>query len=192
MIRQIAPAFRMTLLFTVLTGLLYPAAVTALCQALFPRQANGSMVTASGRTVGSSLIGQDFRRPKYLNGRPSAAGAGYDGMASRGSNYGPASRKLMDRIEASATAFRKANPQATGPLPADLVTASGSGLDPHLSPASALLQAGRIAAARGVDAGAVRSLIEAHVEEPTLGFLGEPRVNVLEVNLALDRQFPKK
>ena len=191
--RQLLPAFRITLVFTVLTGLLYPAVVTGLCQALFRGQANGSLVTADGRTVGSSLIGQSFSKAEYLHPRPSAAGeGGYDGMASGGSNYGPTSGKLIDRVRASAAKFREENPEAGGPLPADLVTASGSGLDPHLSPASAELQAARIARARGVDADAVRGLIAAHVEPRTLGFLGEPRVNVLAVNLALDERFPKK
>ena len=191
--RQLLPAFRITLVFTVLTGLLYPAVVTGLCQALFRGQANGSLVTADGRTVGSSLIGQSFSKAEYLHPRPSAAGeGGYDGMASGGSNYGPTSGKLIDRVRASAAKFREENPEAGGPLPADLVTASGSGLDPDLSPASAALQAARIARARGVDADAVRGLISAHVEPRTLGFLGEPRVNVLAVNLALDERFPKK
>lgn len=191
--RQLLPAFRITLVFTVLTGLLYPAVVTALCQALFHGQANGSLVTADGRTVGSSLIGQKFSKAEYLHPRPSAAGdGGYDGMASGGSNFGPTSQKLIDRVKASAAKFREENPEAGGPLPADLVTASGSGLDPHLSPASADVQAARIARARGVGADAVRALIASHVERRTLGFLGEPRVNVLAVNLALDERFPKK
>lgn len=189
MYRQLGTAFRMTLLFTVLTGLLYPGLVTALSQALFPRQANGSMVTAQGRVVGSALIGQQFSRAEYLNGRPSASN--YDATSSGGTNLGPGSAKLAGRLEADAAAFRKANPAVAGPLPADLVTASGSGLDPDLSPASAMAQAARIAAARGADTEAVKKLIESHVERPALGFLGEPRVNVLETNLDLDRKFPK-
>jgi K+-transporting ATPase ATPase C chain len=187
MMKQMMPAFRAMLLFTVLTGLLYPAAVTAVCQLVFRSQANGSLITQNGNVVGSSLIGQKFAKPEYFWGRPSAAGNdGYDPTASGGSYLGPTSQKLADRVKASVEAFRKANPDFTGPLPADLPTTSASGLDPHISPASAEAQVPRVAKARNLDANAVRTLVAAHTEGRTLGFLGEPRVNVLELNRALD------
>ena len=188
---QIAPAFRLMLIMTVLTGLVYPGVVTALCQIFFPKQANGSLVKVNGRIVGSSLIGQSFTRPEYFHPRPSAAGSdGYDATASGGSNYGPTSQKLIDRVKASVAQFRKENPEYTGPIPADLLTASGSGLDPEISPAAAAAQASRIAKARHTTVEQVRHLIGAHTRPPDLGLLGEPRVNVLGLNLALDKQFP--
>src|SRR6266404_3629949 len=158
--KHFGPAFRITLFFTVLTGLIYPGVVTALCQALFHSQANGSLVEHNGQTVGSSLIGQNFTKPEYFQPRPSAAGNdGYDASASTGSNYGPTNQKLIDRVKASIEKFRKENPDYTGPLPADLVTASASGLDPHLSPDSARAQASRVAKARGVSLDKVNELI---------------------------------
>ena len=188
---QIAPAFRLMLILTVLTGLVYPGVVTGLCQILFPRRANGSLVKMDGRVVGSSLIGQSFTRPEYFHPRPSAAGNdGYDPTASGGSNYGPTSQKLIDRVKASVEQFRKENPEYTGPIPADLLTASGSGLDPEISPAAAEAQAARIAKARHTTVEQVRRLITIHTTAPNLALLGEPRVNVLELNLALDNQFP--
>ena len=188
--KQIAPAFRITLFFTVLTGLIYPSVVTALCQAIFRSKANGSLVEVNGQAVGSSLIGQNFTKSEYFQPRPSAAGnVGYDASASNGSNYGPTNQKLIDRVKASVAKFRKDNPDYTGPIPADLVTASASGLDPHISPASAEAQAPRIAKARGVTIDQVMQLIREHTEGRTLGLLGEPRVNVLALNLDLDRQF---
>jgi K+-transporting ATPase ATPase C chain len=191
--QQIAPAFRMMLVLTVLTGLLYPGVVTGLCQVFFRDQANGSLVVADGRVVGSSLIGQNFKKPEYFQPRPSAAGNdGYDPTASGAANYGPTNRKLADRVKDSVAAFRKANPEYTGPIPADLVTASASGLDPHISPASAEAQAARIAKARGITVKQVRDLIDQYTEKRDLGFLGEPRVNVLAINLALDRSFPNR
>jgi len=191
--QQIAPAFRMMLVLTVLTGLLYPGVVTGLCQVFFHDQANGSLVVANGRVVGSSLIGQNFKKPEYFQPRPSAAGNdGYDPTASGAANYGPINQKLADRVKDSVAAFRKANPDYTGPIPADLVTASASGLDPHVSPASADAQAARIAKARGITVKQVRDLVERHTESRDLGFLGEPRVNVLAINVALDRRFPNK
>ena len=189
--KQFAPAFRITLFFTVLTGLIYPGVVTGLCQLLFPSKANGSPVEINGQAVGSSLIGQNFTRPEYFQPRPSAAGNdGYNASPSTGSNYGPTNQKLIDRVKASVDKFRKENPEYRGPLPADLVTASGSGLDPHISPASAEAQAARIARVRGISLQKVQQLIAEHTEGRTLGFLGEPRVNVLNLNMALDRTAP--
>lgn len=188
---QIAPAFRVTLFMTVLTGLIYPGIVTGLCQLLFPHRANGSLVTVDGTIVGSALIGQNFTKPEYFHPRPSAAGNdGYDASASNGSNLGPTNQKLIDRVKADVDKFHKENPDYNGPLPADLLTASGSGLDPDLSPASALAQAPRVAKARGVSLEPVQQLISVRTEGRELGFLGEPRVNVLSLNLELDRQFP--
>jgi K+-transporting ATPase ATPase C chain len=183
----------MMLVLTVLTGVLYPGVVTGLCQAFFREQANGSLLAASdGHVIGSRLIGQSFTRPEYLQPRPSAAGNdGYDAMASGGANYGPTNQKLIDRVAASVAAFRAANPDYAGPVPADLVTTSFSGLDPHVSPASAEAQAARVAKARGVSIQQVQELIAQSTEGRDLGFLGEPRVNVLVVNLALDKRFPK-
>ena len=191
--QQLIPALRMTLLLTVLTGLLYPLAVTGLCQMLFSRQANGSLIEPNGKVIGSSLIGQNFTRPEYFHPRPSAAGNdGYDATASGGSNWGPTNKKLLDRVATAAENFRKENPTFTGPIPADLLMASGSGLDPHLSPAAAEAQAERVAGARHATPEQIRTLIASHVEQRDLGFLGEPRVNVLDLNLALDGQFPRK
>jgi potassium-transporting ATPase KdpC subunit len=191
--RQLGPAFRITLLFTILTGLIYPGVVTALCEMLFNHQANGSLVVMNGQTVGSSLIGQNFSKPDYFQPRPSATGSTpYDPTASAGSNYGPTNQKLVDRVKASVDQFRKDNPDYQGPIPADLVTTSASGLDPHISPASARAQAPRIAKARGVNPAEIERLIAEHTEGRTLGFLGEPRVNVLMLNLDLDQQFPRK
>jgi len=181
------------LVFTVLTGLAYPLVVTGLCQAFFRDRANGSLIQTNGRIAGSSLIGQNFTRPEYFQPRPSAAGNnGYDPMASGPANLGPTSQKLADRVKDSVAAFRKANPDYTGPIPADLLTSSASGLDPDISPASADVQAARIASARGIAVDQVRSLIAANTQSRDLGFLGEPRVNVLAINLALDASFAKK
>ncbi len=191
--RQIGPAFRITLLFTVLTGLIYPGVVTALSQVLFHQQANVSLVEVNGQIVGSSLIGQNFTKPDYFQSRPSAAGNdGYDASSSLGSNWGSTNQKLIDRVKASVEKFHKDNPEYSEPIPADLVTASSSGLDPHISPASAEAQAPRIAKTRGIAVDQILRLITEHTEARTLGVLGEPRVNVLELNLDLDRQFPHK
>lgn len=191
--KQLIPGFRLMLAFTVLTGLLYPGIVTGLCQMLFHAEANGSLIEKDGRVVGSFLIGQNFTRPEYFHPRPSAAGSdGYDGAASSGSNLGPTSKKLIDRVKADLAKFRQENPDYDGPIPADMVTASGSGLDPHISPASALAQAPRVAKARGVMVDQVNRLISQFTEPPTLDLLGDVRVNVLELNLALDRELPKK
>jgi len=191
--KQLLPAVRMTLTLTVLTGLLYPGVVTGLSQLLFPSQANGSLITQNGRIIGSTLIGQNFTHPVYFQSRPSAAGNdGYDPTASSGSNFGPTSQKLADRVKASVEKFRKENPEYSGPIPADLLTASGSGLDPHISPASAAAQTARVAKARGVSQEQIRQLVAQFTEDRDLGFLGEPRVNVLRLNLALDDRVPLK
>jgi K+-transporting ATPase ATPase C chain len=191
--QQILPGLRLKLFLTIVLGVLYPLAITGISQVMFPHQANGSLVTVNGKTVGSELIGQNFSKPEYFQPRPSAAGNdGYDPTASSGSNYGPTSQKLVDRVKASIDKFRKDNPDYTGPLPADLVTASASGLDPHLSPDSASAQAARVAKARGVSTDQVSQLIAQQTEGPDLGLLGEPRVNVLKLNLALDEKFPRK
>ena len=189
--KQLLPGLRITAVLTILTGMLYPAVVTALCQMLFPRQANGSLIERNGRVAGSELIGQSFSRPEYFQPRPSAAGNdGYDATASGGSNLGPTSKKLADRVRASADKFRQENPGFAGPLPADLVTASGSGLDPHLSPAAAEAQIARVAASRHVTEWKIKKLVANAVEGRDLGLFGEPRVNVLKLNLALDRTYP--
>jgi K+-transporting ATPase ATPase C chain len=188
---QFSQAFRFTLLLTVLTGLIYPGVVTGLCQLLFPRPANGSLMEVNGKIVGSTLLGQNFSKPEYFHPRPSAAGNdGYDATASNGSNLGPTNQKLIDRVKADIAKFRQENPGYQGPIPADMVTTSASGLDPDISPASALAQAPRVAQARGATLDQITQLIEAHSEGRQLGFLGEPRVNVLLLNLALDREFP--
>jgi K+-transporting ATPase ATPase C chain len=192
-VSEIKIALRMTLVTLVLTGLGYPLAVTGLARVLFPRASGGSLVRAEdGRVVGSELIGQSFASPPYFQPRPSAAGNGYDAAASSGSNLGPTSKKLRDRIVADVKRLLKENPQAEGPIPSELVTASGSGLDPHLSPEAALWQVPRIAAARGRSADEVRALVQSHVEPRFLGFLGEPTVNVLLLNLELDRRFGRR
>jgi K+-transporting ATPase ATPase C chain len=190
--RQMLPGLRMTLVLTVLTGLIYPGIVTGLCQWLFPNQANGSLIYKDGKVIGSSLIGQNFIKPEYFQPRPSSAGNGYDATASSGSNLGPTSQKLVDRVKASADKFRKENPGFIGTIPADLLTASGSGLDPHLSPESAEAQVDRVAQARVASPQDIRNLIAQITESRDLGFLGEPRVNVLRLNQALDDRYPRK
>ena len=191
--QQILPGLRIKLFMTVVFGIVYPLAMTAICQALFPYKANGSLITTGGKVIGSELIGQDFTRPEYFHPRPSAAGdKGYDAANSGGSNFGPTSQKLIDRTKAAIETFRKENPDYAGPLPADLVTASASGLDPHLSPDSARAQAARVAKARGVTVEQIQQWITEFTESPDLGLLGEPRVNVLKLNLALDRALVAK
>ncbi|MBC1182300.1 K(+)-transporting ATPase subunit C [Brevundimonas sp. WCHBH090558] len=188
MVNQLRPALVMTALFTLLLGLAYPLAVTGIAQVAFPDQANGSLVRdASGRVVGSSLIGQPFVGATYLHPRPSAAGDGYDAAASSGSNMGPLNPDLIARVAESAQTIRAED--GPGVIPADAVTTSGSGLDPDVSPAYARLQAARIARARGVSVQQVQSIIDAHIEGAFLGFIGQPHVNVLMTNRALDARF---
>lgn len=190
--RTLPIALRTCLATLLLTGLVYPLAVTGAAQLLFPREARGSFVEAGGRVVGSEWIAQPFTDPAYFWPRPSAAGEkGYDATNSSGSNLGPTSKALRDRASAEAERLRATNPDASGPVPLEMITTSGGGLDPHLSPGAALWQIPRVAAARGVDPARVRALVESHVEERTLGILGEPRVNVLLLDIALDRQFPR-
>lgn len=183
------PAIVLLLLFTALLGVAYPFAILGAGQLLFPVQANGSLIEENGRVIGSSLVGQAFTSNGYFNTRPSAAGDGYDAAASSGSNLGPASQSLIDRTRESVAAARAAG--IAGPIPADLVTASGSGLDPDLSPAAAFAQVERVAQARGLDPAAVRTLVERSVDGPILGVFGEPRVNVLGLNRQLDRMRAK-
>jgi K+-transporting ATPase ATPase C chain len=186
---QLRPAIMMTLVLCVITGFAYPGVVTGLAQVLFPRQADGSLITIDGRVVGSELIGQRFTQPHYFHPRPSAAGSGYDATASGGSNKGPTDAKLADRlIGARVDSLVGSGVVEMGRVPSDMVTASGSGLDPHISPANAALQVPRVAQARGVSADLVRGLLQRHTEGRQFGFLGEPRVNVLRLNLALDRE----
>jgi potassium-transporting ATPase KdpC subunit len=193
MLRQLVPALRMTIFLTIVTGLIYPGVITSLCQVLFPHQANGSLLTVNSKLVGSELIGQNFHKPEYFHPRPSAAGNdGYDAAASSGSNLGPTSQKLFDRVKASADDYRKENPAFHGAVPADALTASASGLDPEISLANATAQADRVAQARGKDVAEVQKLIDSLASHRDLGLLGEARVNVLKLNLALDREMAKE
>lgn len=181
----VRPALVLLLLFTLLTGLLYPGVVLGIAQGVFPAQANGSLVRdANGTVVGSDLIGQGFTSPRYFHGRPSAAGKGYDGQSSSGSNLGPNAQALIDRARTDTATARKEG--ITGPIPADMATASASGLDPHISPATAYAQVARVAAARNLEPAAVKAMVDTAVEGPLAGILGEPRVNVLRLNRQLD------
>ncbi len=190
--KQVRPAILLTLVLCVVTGVVYPGIVTALAQLLFPNQANGSLVTVNGRVVGSALIGQAFTQDRYFHPRASAAGSGYDGAASGGTNKGPTDARLADTLIAQAADEAvRSDGAVKGHIPTDMATRSASGLDPHISPANAALQVARVARARGVDSAAVRALVDRHVEGRQFGFFGEPRVNVLLLNIALDSAFTR-
>lgn len=184
MLKQLRPAILLTIVLTVLLGLAYPLGMTGLAQALFPHQAGGSLIVKDGKVIGSELIGQQFTSPKYFHGRLSAAGNGYDAANSSGSNLGPTAKKLIDRVKGDAATLAKENPGT--PIPVDLVTSSASGLDPDITPAAALFQVPRVAAARKLPQDAVRKLVEDHIDGRLLGLIGEPHVNVLKLNMALD------
>lgn len=186
MLKYLSTALRVTIVSVIILGIVYPLAMTAVAQALFPRQANGSLVTVHGKVVGSSIIGQLWSKPQYFQGRPSAAGKGYDPTSTGGTNLGPTSRKLMDATRATIAQLRKANPDAAGPPPIDLATSSASGIDPDISPEAAYWEAPRVAKARKMSLADLHALIARNVQGRTFGFLGEPHVNVLELNLALD------
>ena len=187
MLKHIRPALVLLIALTVITGIAYPLVVTGIAQALFPRQANGSLIVKDGKVVGSSLIGQPFDDPRYFWSRPSATTPyPYNAGSSSGSNLSPTNPDLVKAVQDRVDTLRKADPDAKGPVPVDLVTASGSGLDPHISPAAALYQVHRVAKARKLDEAALQQLVAQHTEGRWLGILGEPRVNVLELNLALD------
>lgn len=188
LIRHTITALLMTIVTTVLLGIVYPLAVTLVAQLAFFDKANGSLVTRDGHVVGSALLGQTFTSPQYFHGRPSAAGSGYDAANSSGTNLGPTNKKLIDAVSANVKAAQAENPGA--PVPVDLVTSSGSGLDPHVSPAAALFQVPRVARERHAAESDIRAFVESHVEGRQFGFLGEPRVNVLMLNLALDERWP--
>lgn len=182
---SIRPAFTLTILFALLLGIVYPLTITGIGQVLFPHQANGSLIEQQGKLVGSSLIGQGFADPRYFSSRPSAAGKGYDGLASSGSNFGPTSQALVDRTKADVAKFQQMSPGL--PVPSDLVTASASGLDPDISPEAAFYQVARVAAVRGLPPARVRALVQDRIRTPFLGFLGDPSVNILDLNRRLDR-----
>jgi potassium-transporting ATPase KdpC subunit len=180
-------AIRFTIVTTILLGILYPLAVTAMAQLFMRDKANGSLVVQNGQVVGSALIAQGFSSPKYFHPRPSVAGNGYDATSSGASNYGPTNQKLIDRIHGDVATWHKQDPGAKGDVPIGLITTSASGLDPDISPADALYQVPMVAEARNLPEATVRALVEQHIEDRQFGFLGEPRVNVLELNLALDQ-----
>jgi K+-transporting ATPase ATPase C chain len=185
-LQHMVTAALFTLITVVLLGIVYPIAMTGIARVVFPSQANGSLVTVGGKVVGSEIIGQLWTKPKYFQGRPSAAGKGYDPTATGGTNLGPTSKKLIDATRDTIAALKKQNPDATLPIPMDLVTSSGSGIDPDISPEAAAYQVPRIAKARGLSTSAVQAIVDRLVRGRDFGFLGEPHVNVLDLNLALD------
>lgn len=187
--KNLITAILMTIATTILLGIIYPLVVTALAQLTFPKQANGQLIQKNGTTVGSSLIGQNFSRAEYFHTRPSFAGNGYDAANSNGSQLGPTNQKLIDRVKEDVSSVQPENPGT--PVPIDLVTGSASGLDPHITPAAAEFQLPGVAKERGTTVDQVRALLAKHTEDRQFGFLGEPRVNVLELNLELDERFPK-
>jgi K+-transporting ATPase ATPase C chain len=187
-LRHLVTSVLYTIVTVIALGLIYPTVIWGISILLFPHQANGSLIVDRGTVVGSQLVGQNFTKPQYFQGRPSAAGKGYDPTSTGGTNFGPTSKKLIDATKATIAALRKANPDATGPIPMDLVTSSASGIDPDISPEAAYYQAPRVAKARTLPLETVRALIAAHITPRQLGLLGEPRVNVLELNRALDAQ----
>ena len=188
--RNLITSVLMTVVTTLLLGVAYPLVVTGLAQVLFRNNANGQLIERGGKIVGSRIIGQAFSSPGYFRSRPSAAGTGYDAANSAGTNLGPTNKKLIDAVKAAVDAAEKENPSS--PVPIDLVTSSASGLDPHISPAAALFQVPRVARERGVTEEEIGQLVQAHIEGRQLGFLGEPVVNVLQLNLALDERHPRK
>ena len=190
MLKELRPAILITFILTIITGILYPLAVTGIAQTIFHKQANGSLIERDGKVIGSEIIGQNFTKPEYFHPRPSQNS--YDAANSGGSNLGPTNPALADRLKKDGEQFRKDNPDYTGAIPADAITASGSGLDPEISPANALAQTARVAKARGASADAVQSLIAVNTQGRDLGVLGEPRVNVLKLNMALDQAYPLK
>lgn len=188
--RHISIAIRLAFVTLLITGIAYPLAITGIAQVAFPKQANGSLVKRDGKVVGSKLIGQQFTRPEYFHPRPSAAGAGYDAVASGGSNLGPTNKKLIERVSSDVKKVRKENPNLIGhKVPVDMVTTSASGLDPDITPANAYAQISRVAQARGISKGNIKNLIDENITKRQFGVLGEPRVNVLRLNMALDATY---